>query len=1127
VKRKAVRLAILAALLVAGAASAEPKKPRFVVLVDSSGSMHQTPEIVTFPDTCAHTTCTTGSALAPDCNGCVAHICAGDPFCCTVAWDSICRSTANAMGCPCPFAVVDGIGSRGDGSAEHPGCDVDGDGLANDSRLYQAKEALKIVLGSFGEVELALARFSQTQGGGTCSGVGACPLTPGGENPWTCASGRCQLSGSFLGSAEGRCNVFGWSECKNSPPTDPFDCDSCSTASLERLWCVGYDHDRVCSGGTSPLDGSAVTCLSAPDNRFLTYAGGYDYGAGCDPMGADVLVSFPATGYDDNYAAILSWIDHVQPTFTGAELRATGATPIAAALRDVRSYLTVGPLVSDLSTPCRSYAVILLSDGGETCETVADAVAAAAALQDVTVTRTDGAAVTVDVDVYVIGFAICPPGDPMCQTIVDLDAIAAAGGTSAAFRAKNQLELQAALSTIVAGSIVSERCNGADDDCDTLIDEDFPGLGTPCSVGIGPCARTGTTVCTADQLGTTCSAVPGPPGMEVCNGLDDDCDGLIDDGIPCTPCTLQPEVCNGTDDDCDMKVDEALGPPFGLPCGTDVGVCAPGLLSCTGGAANCVGGVGPTVEICDGADNNCNSATDESDPLLGTACPDLPGGGTLTSDAGECRFGIRVCTAGALECVGAIGPVPETCNLRDDDCDAATDEDFPELGTVCSNGMVGACAFSGTYVCAVGGGTLCTAPPGSPSTEICDGKDNDCDGATDEAPLPVVGSECAPAFGLCAPGLWECVAGVLDCGMPATGTAEECNGADDDCDGLIDEGSFPEEGLSCVDPGFESVGDTGECEYGTTICLAGAIVCDGYVGPKAEICNGIDDDCDGLVDDEALCPDPDNVCHEGLCVVPCAEDEFPCPTGYVCIVLGGTAPPGQYCVPDPCAGVDCPAGFACEPTTGTCVDLCVGVACATGQVCKNGFCLDCFDLPSLCAPGEICLTDAAGVGQCQANPCQPNPCAADQICLGGDCLPPCACAENEVCRDGACQPDLCAQVSCPFGQLCDPATGDCVNPACAGIACAATEVCVALTGECIPDPCLLNACPAGTVCVVDAAGGFVCDAPPLTQGDRVTAAGGGCGCATGARTSPKSPALLLLAAAVLGRAPRRRTRRRR
>jgi hypothetical protein len=80
------------------------------------------------------------------------------------------------------------------------------------------------------------------------------------------------------------------------------------------------------------------------------------------------------------------------------------------------------------------------------------------------------------------------------------------------------------------GSPSVEICDGIDNDFDSAIDEDFPDLGSSCSAGVGICLRSGTKICSADHTGTICSVSPGVPGVEIPgNGLDDDCDGQIDE----------------------------------------------------------------------------------------------------------------------------------------------------------------------------------------------------------------------------------------------------------------------------------------------------------------------------------------------------------------------------------------------------------------------------------------------------------------------------------------------------------------------------------------------------------------------------------------------------------------------
>lgn len=87
---------------------------------------------------------------------------------------------------------------------------------------------------------------------------------------------------------------------------------------------------------------------------------------------------------------------------------------------------------------------------------------------------------------------------------------------------------------LVARSPVDNTCNGVDDDCDGTVDNAFPALGDNCSVGTGVCRVGGTVVCSQDGAGTACSAIPLDPTTEICgNALDDDCDGLVDE--ECAP----------------------------------------------------------------------------------------------------------------------------------------------------------------------------------------------------------------------------------------------------------------------------------------------------------------------------------------------------------------------------------------------------------------------------------------------------------------------------------------------------------------------------------------------------------------------------------------------------------------
>jgi len=101
-----------------------------------------------------------------------------------------------------------------------------------------------------------------------------------------------------------------------------------------------------------------------------------------------------------------------------------------------------------------------------------------------------------------------------------------------------------------------ELCDGLDNDCGGGVDEAFPDLGLPCTNGLGRCARDGRVTCTLDGLAALCDAVPGEPADEICNGLDDDCNDIVEDDLDVDGDTLS--LCDG---DCDDGAPGSLYPP--------------------------------------------------------------------------------------------------------------------------------------------------------------------------------------------------------------------------------------------------------------------------------------------------------------------------------------------------------------------------------------------------------------------------------------------------------------------------------------------------------------------------------------------------------------------------------------
>ncbi len=455
------------------------------------------------------------------------------------------------------------------------------------------------------------------------------------------------------------------------------------------------------------------------------------------------------------------------------------------------------------------------------------------------------------------------------------------------------------------------------------------------------------------------------PAAEACDGLDNDCNGVVDDGCAChagqeQDCYSGPaktagvgackggkqtcdaagawgacvgevvplakEKCNGADDDCNGKADD-------LPeqtCG--VGGCAVTVPACEGGKpVSCVP-TAPKAETCNGVDDNCNQLVDELFPGKGQPCD--------TGLPGVCQKGTNQCVtdngATAEQCAPTVPPSAETCNGLDDDCNGQVD-DVQGAGVACSTGLMGACA-AGTMACS-GGGLACV-PKVVPGAESCNGQDDDCDGVPDNG-NPGGGAACATGLlGACAAGVLTCQNGALSCVQSVQAAPESCNGLDDDCNGVPDDGAVGGGG-ACV------TGLSGICSAGTMTCKGGGLSCTQNQAAKAEVCgNGLDDDCNGAVD---------NGCGGGQC----AHDV--CVSG-LALVKACSA----------CATAVCNADSYC--CSGSWDSICVGeVPTYCGQSCNGG---------GFTCSHPICSTGSSLVSGCDSGQgnCVQSVCAQDSFC---------------------------------------------------------------------------------------------------------------------------------------------------
>jgi len=301
------------------------------------------------------------------------------------------------------------------------------------------------------------------------------------------------------------------------------------------------------------------------------------------------------------------------------------------------------------------------------------------------------------------------------------------------------------------------------------------------------------------------------------------------------------EGCDFIDNDCDLSTEDGSDDLWlGDLCdGTDSDLCSEGVFDCLSGTQVCEDTTGNTPDLCDGSDDDCNPATPDgadetwlSDPCDG-------------ADSDLCVEGTFACAGGSQTCSDNSSSSLDLCNGADDDCDpsSADGEEDPLSGASCDGPDSDLC-LEGINSC-VGGSLQCSDQTGD-IQDVCNGIDDDCDPASSDGDEdPQLGAACdGPDSDLCLEGTSSCNGGALTCSDNSSNSIDLCNGADDDCDPASADGSEdPLLGAAC--DGL----DSDLCLEGVYSCSGGSLVCSDATGSTTEVCNGIDDDCDGVVDD--------------------------------------------------------------------------------------------------------------------------------------------------------------------------------------------------------------------------------------------------------------------------------------